>query len=155
MIFREAVIGDIAQIQFIRNSVTENMLSDPGLVTDKDCEEYLTVRGKGWVCEVNGAIVGFAIADLKADNVWALFVHPQWHGKRIGKRLHDTMLDWYFSKGKERLWLSTSPLTRAEKFYRMGGWTETGKYGKGEIKFEMTRSEWNQCRPEEGSSDIE
>lgn len=44
MLIREATIDDIRQIQIVRNSVKENTLSDPGLVTDNDCEEYLTVR---------------------------------------------------------------------------------------------------------------
>ena len=97
MIFREAQISDIPQIQVVRNSVKENMLSDPALITDKDCEEFLTKRGKGWVCEIENSIVGFAIADLQDDNIWALFLHPDHEGKGIGKALHDTMLNWYFS----------------------------------------------------------
>ena len=36
MIYREAAIRDIAQIQFVRNAVKENRLSDPALVPDKD-----------------------------------------------------------------------------------------------------------------------
>jgi hypothetical protein len=47
MIIREEKIDDIKQIQIIRNSVSEITLSDPNLVTDKDCEEFITVRGKG------------------------------------------------------------------------------------------------------------
>lgn len=47
--FREAVVADIPQIQLVRNSVRENMLSDPSLVTDAACCEYLTIRGIGWV----------------------------------------------------------------------------------------------------------
>lgn len=69
MTFREAKIEDIKQIQIVRNSVKENTLSNPDLVTDKDCEEFLTQRGKGWVCEIENRIVGFAIADLKKDNI--------------------------------------------------------------------------------------
>jgi len=65
MIIREAKIEDIKQIQIVRNSVTENTLSNPNLVTDEDCKEFITVRGKGWVCEIDKEIVGFAIADLK------------------------------------------------------------------------------------------
>jgi hypothetical protein len=45
-------------------------------------------------------------------------------------------------KRKENVWLSTSPGTRAEQFYRKAGWKETGIYGKGEIKFEMTKEEF-------------
>ncbi len=52
MLFREATIDDIKQIQIVRHSVKENVLSNPLLVTAADCENFLTVRGKGWVCEV-------------------------------------------------------------------------------------------------------
>ena len=97
MNFREAKIDDIKQIQIIRNSVTENILSNPDLVSDKDCEEYLTIRGKGWVCEINTEIVGFSIVDLKEDNVWALFVIPKYEKLGIGRKLHYVaLIGFYF-----------------------------------------------------------
>ena len=136
MIFRKAQIDDIKQIQFVRNAVKENTLSNPALVTDADVEEYLFHRGKGWVCLVDNTVIGFSIVDLKENNIWALFVHPNHEGKGIGKKLHDLMLDGYFEQTKEKVWLGTSPNTRAEKFYRMQGWKEVGVHGKGEIKFE-------------------
>ena len=141
MIFREANPVDIPQIQFVRNSVKENMLSDPALVPDKDCEEYMTVRGKAWVCEINERIVGFAYVDMKENNIWALFVQPEYAEKRIGKTLHDIMLNWYFSVTNKKVWLGTAPNTRAETFYRKQGWKEIGMHGK-EIKFEMTFDDW-------------
>jgi GNAT superfamily N-acetyltransferase len=143
MIFREAQTTDIPQIQIVRNAVKENMLSNPALVTDADVEEFIHVRGKGWVCEIEYTIVGFAIADLKDNNIWALFVHPDYAQKGIGKQLHDKMLDWYFAQGKNKVWLGTSPNTRAENFYRKAGWKETGTHGKDEIKFEMKIEDWN------------
>lgn len=143
MFFREAQINDILQIQVVRHSVKENVLSDPALVTDKDCEEFLTIRGKGWVCEIDGTVVGFSIADLKEKNIWALFVHPDHEAKGIGKKLHKEMLDWYFAQTKEKIWLGTAPNTKAEKFYRNNGWKEAGAHGKGEIKFEMSWEDWN------------
>lgn len=142
MIFREAEITDIPQIQVIRNLVKENVLSNPALVTDKDCENYMFNRGRGWVCEVDGSVVAFAIADLIDHNVWALFVQPGFEGKGIGKKLHDDMLDWYFDQTDLTIWLGTSPGTRAENFYRRAGWKEVGTHGKGEIKFEMTATSW-------------
>jgi GNAT superfamily N-acetyltransferase len=142
MQIREATIIDIPQIQIVRKSVLENKLSDPALVTDKDCEEYLTRRGKGWVCEIEGEIVGFAIADLLDNNIWALFLLPAYEKQGIGGLLHDTMLNWYFSKTAHPVWLSTAPATRAERFYRKMGWREIGSFGKGEIKFQMTLFEW-------------
>ena len=142
MIFREAKVADIQQIQVVRNSVKENMLSDPGLVTDDDCREFITVRGKGWVCEADNMIVGFSIADLKENNIWALFVRPEYEGMGIGKKLHELMLNWYFSQGKEMVWLGTAPNSRAALFYRKAGWKETGKHGEKEIKFEMNKTDW-------------
>jgi GNAT superfamily N-acetyltransferase len=142
MIFREADINDIKQIMIIRFAVKENILSSPALVTDKDCEEYITVPGKGWVCEIDNAVVGFAIADLQDKSIWALFVHPDYEKKGIGRKLHDDMLDWYFSKTKETVWLTTAPRTRTEMFYRKSGWKETGRKPNGEIKFELTINDW-------------
>ena len=142
MTIREARLDDIEQIQIVRNLVTENPLSNPGLVTDKDCEEFMFERGKGWVCEIDNEIVGFSIADLRDNNIWALFLNPQFEKRGIGRQLHDVMLDWYFTQTKEKVWLGTAPKTRAETFYRKSGWTEVGLHGKGEIKFEMTIDEW-------------
>lgn len=142
MIFREALISDIKKIQLVRNAVKENALSDPNLVTDEDCKEYLTVRGKGWVCELNDKIAGFAIVDLKGRNVWALFVRPEHEGKGIGKYLHDLMLDWYFQQTQEKIWLGTGFNTRAVGFYHNLGWIEVGKNGSKEVKFEMTFKDW-------------
>lgn len=142
MILREALITDIPQIQVVRNSVKENTLSDPGRVTDNDCEEFLTQRGKGWVCEIDNKVVGFSIVDLTENNIWALFMDPEFEGRGMGRQLHDTMLDWYFTQTKTPLWLGTSPSTRAEIFYRKSGWTEVGTHAKGEIKFEMTYGQW-------------
>ncbi len=146
MTIREAKIEDIQQIQKVRNSVTENTLSNPDLVTDKDCEEFITKRGKGWVCEIDNQIVGFAIADLKENNIWALFLDPKFEKKGIGKILHKTMLDWYFMQTKKTVWLGTAFNTRAEQFYRKAGWTEVGTHGAKEIKFEMTYTDWKKAR---------
>lgn len=142
MAFREATLQDIPQIQIVRHAVKENVLSDPGLVTDADCANYLVNRGKGWVCELDEKIIGFAIADLVDDNIWALFVDPCFERQGIGRKLHELMLDWYFSQGKTKVWLSTSPNTRAFSFYKKAGWLETGIHGRNEIKFEMQSADW-------------
>ncbi len=142
MPIREATIADIPAIQVVRNAVRENRLSNPGLVTDQDCADMLTIRGKGWVCEIETSVIGFAIADLQGRNIWVLFLDPEFERQGIGRQLHDTMLRWYFSQTDETVWLSTSPGTRAEHFYRCAGWSETGTHGNGEIKFEISYSEW-------------
>lgn len=145
-IFREATVADIKAIFVVRYSVKENMLSETDLVDENMCESYLTERGKGWVCEIDGEIVGFAIADLKDNNIWALFLKPEYEKQGIGRQLHAIMLDWYFSKTQKTVWLGTNPNTRAELFYRKAGWKEVGTHGEGEIKFEMTFKDWRQVR---------
>jgi len=142
VIIREAKVDDIKEIQIVRNSVTENILSNPGLVTDEICETFITVRGKGWVCETDNRIVGFAIVDLKEHNIWALFLHPDFERKGIGQILHKTMLDWYFEQTHKTVWLGTGFNTRAEQFYRKAGWKEVGTHTPEEIKFEMTYNDW-------------
>lgn len=142
MIIREATIHDIPAIQIVRNAVKENQLSNPLLVTDEDCEEFMNKRGKGWVAEEDNKIVGFAIADLQDNNIWALFLLPAYEKQGIGKQLHDKMMDWFFAQTKNTCWLGTEPHTRAAGFYKAAGWKEVGMNGSKEIKFEMSFEDW-------------
>lgn len=146
MLFRQATKADIPQIQIVRNAVKENTLSDPALVPDSDVEDYILNRGRGWVCEIGNAIVGFSIVSVTDKNVWALFIQPGYEKMGIGRRLHDEMINWYFGQTETTIWLGTAPGTRAESFYRKAGWTEVGRHGKGEVKFEMKAAEWQQLQ---------
>jgi GNAT superfamily N-acetyltransferase len=148
MEFREATKADLQDIMNVRFSVTENVLSDPSLVTIEDCDDFIFRRGKGWVCEVDEAVVGFSIVDLVENNIWALFVRPEFAQRGIGKQLHDLMLDWYFTQTQQTVWLGTDPGTRAEAFYRKSGWRHVGWHGK-EFKFEMTYTNWFQLKNKE------
>ena len=141
MNFRQAIPEDIPQIQIVRNSVKENQLSNPNLIPDDLVEEFITKRGKGFVCEIDDIIVGFSIVDFVENNVWALFLLPEFEGKGIGKKLHQLMLDEYFSKTKETIWLSTEANSRAENFYKKQGWKNAGFHGN-EVKFEMSFEDW-------------
>ncbi|WP_412476218.1 GNAT family N-acetyltransferase [Flavobacterium sp. TBRC 19031] len=142
MKIREATINDIDNYMIVRMAVKENVLNNPALVPKQDNVDYLTKYGKGWVCEIENTIVGFSIVGLQQRNVWALFVHPEFEGKGIGKKLHDVMIDWYFKQTNENIWLGTEFNTRAEQFYRNAGWVEVGTNGDDEIKFEMIYSDW-------------
>ncbi|NEM96813.1 GNAT family N-acetyltransferase [Pontibacter burrus] len=143
MLFRRATIADIAGMSRVRMAVKENILSNPDLVTPASYREMIEEKGAGWVCEVDQAIVGFAIVDLSDANIWALFVDPNHDKKGIGRKLHDLMLNYSFEQGTDKLWLSTGPGTRAESFYRKAGWQQTGVTKSGEIRFEMERGDYN------------
>jgi GNAT superfamily N-acetyltransferase len=142
MVFREATLADIPALFEVRYAVTENVLRNRALVTTESTADYLTRRGKGWLCEVEGQVVGFAIADLQDYSIWALFVRPEFVGCGIGKQLHHLMLAWYFAQTSETVSLSTAPGTRAEEFYRRHGWQQTGHTSSGEVRFEMTQEQW-------------
>ncbi|MHA4893775.1 N-acetyltransferase family protein [Pedobacter sp. PWIIR3] len=143
MKYRGAQLSDIKQMQVVRHLVKENTLSNPDLVPDKDVAYYITVKGKGWVCEVDGIVVGFSIVDLEEKSVWALFVDPAHAEKGIGKELHRLMIDWYFKQTKDKIMLGTAPNTRAERFYALQGWDNVGSYSNGETKFELSFDNWN------------
>jgi GNAT superfamily N-acetyltransferase len=140
MIIRKAILADIDQMHAIRMAVRENVLSDPTLISEQDYANYLENRGSGWVVEVGDRVLGFSIVDLADHNVWALFVHPDFEKKGIGRLLHDELLDWYFSQTEETIWLGTEVNSRAANFYRSAGWVETGKQGSNEIRFEFYAS---------------
>lgn len=142
MKIRQAVTADIGSIQRVRHAVKENRLSDPSLVPDADVEDYISRRGRGWVALSGDRIIGFSIVSVTDHNVWALFIDPEYEGRGAGRLLHDVMMEWYFSQTDSTAWLSTSPGTRAEGFYRKAGWIQNGSHGKGEIRFEMSRTTW-------------
>ena len=137
MLLRHATLLDIPQMHVIRTAVKENILSDPNLITPQDYAEYLEDRGAGWVVEIEHQIVGFAIVDFQENNVWALFVHPDFEKRGVGRMLHDQLISAYFARTSQTLWLGTEPNSRAEAFYRKAGWKEVGMHGSDEIKFEF------------------
>jgi len=135
---RVAGSADIAAIQRVRHSVRENRLTS-GVITDADVQRHLELLGRGWVIEVEGEVVAFAVGDATIGNIWALFVDPRHERRGYGRRLHDTMIEWLWEKGLEHLWLSTERGTRAEGFYRAAGWRDAGLTPHGEQAFVLDR----------------
>lgn len=127
---------DVAGIQRVRHSVRENRLTSRA-IGDDEVVDYLERRGRGWVVEVEGEVVAFAIGDAQTGNIWALFVDPGHEGRGHGRRLHDEMVAWLWSRGLARLSLSTESGTRAERFYERAGWRSCGLTPSGEMAFEM------------------
>jgi GNAT superfamily N-acetyltransferase len=136
---RQALASDIAGIQRVRQSVRENRLVST-VISDVDVEEAIEKIGRGWVIESAGQVVAFAIGNAQNGNIWALFVHPEHERLGYGRRLHDTMVDWLWSQGLERLWLTTAPGTRAQSFYESAGWQLVGSTQHGELRYEMQRA---------------
>lgn len=139
MLVRPALEADIPAMHAIRLAVQENRLSDPQRIGEDSYRPHVA-NGGAWLAEVDGRPVGFAILDAAMQNVWALFVHPQAERAGIGRALEARMLAWAQQRGLDRLWLATSPGTRAEHFYAASGWTRAGLTDTGEVRFERTIS---------------
>ena len=135
-IFRRADRADVPGIQRVRHSVRENRLVSR-IIEDEEVVEAIDRTGRGWVVEEDGQIIAFAIGNSSSGNVWALFVDPEHEGCGHGRKLHDEMLSWLWSIGLRRLWLSTSPGTRAQRFYERAGWQQYGVSESGELLFEQ------------------
>lgn len=134
---RKAKVSDVKAINHLRLQVRENVLSDPGLVTEDMTRDAITRLGRGWVFEEHGVILGFSIALEESRSVWALFVLPEHEGRGIGHQLLNAAVNWLWSRGVERITLGTDPGTRAEQFYRDRGWRVIGSRENGEILFEL------------------
>jgi len=135
---RQALPSDAAEMHRVRLSVQENRLTSVVLSEDNYVEAVVK-RGRGWVVELQGVIVAFAVGDSSSGSIWALFVEPGNEGRGYGRRLHDIMVGWLWERGHDRLWLTTEPGTRAERFYREAGWERVGAVPSGEVRFELKR----------------
>jgi GNAT superfamily N-acetyltransferase len=138
-LLRQATRADIDAIFDVRYAVTENRLQ-PGKIDAEDVRREIEDSGRGWVVEVAGRIVGFAIGNALSGNIWALFVLPGHQGQGHGQRLHDSMVAWLWSQGLTQLWLSTGIGSRAEAFYARNGWQADGPYSATDNRWQLTRS---------------
>ena len=136
---RQARRDDVAAMQRVRMSVRENRLVSTTFGDDAYVEA-IEITGRGWVVEVDGDIVAFAVADARDGGIWALFVDPAHEGQGYGRRLHDAMVSWLRAQGFERLWLTTEAGTRAERFYLNAGWQRAGSAAPGEVRLELAVS---------------
>lgn len=135
---RQATRADIPAINDVRYAVRENT-APRGFITEEQVRSQIEDTGRGWVIDVDGHVVGFAIGNATDGNIWALFVHPDHAGRGYGRELHDTMVDWLWSRGLTMLWLTTDPASRARRFYALAGWREAGPTPKGEVRLELDR----------------
>jgi GNAT superfamily N-acetyltransferase len=122
---RRADRRDIARILEIRAGVRENRLRDPSHVTVEDVRWFVDHPGI-FVWEEDNKIVGFSGADPRNGSIFALFVEEGYEHRGIGKALFERACKVLDESKFPRMWLTTCPGTRAERFYRSAGWQVTG-----------------------------
>lgn len=139
VVLRQAVRNDIPGMHRVRLAVRENRLTSTAIREEHYVPE-IEVTGRGWVVTEAGSVVAFAVGNRATQNIWALFVDPECEGRGYGRRLHDAMVDWLFAQGVPFVWLSTSPGTRAQRFYEVAGWKFCRVLPNGERYYELRRS---------------
>lgn len=139
LVLRRAMVADIPAMSRVRIAVRENALSNPGRITEQMYRDYLDERGRGWVAELEGQIIGFSYADRTDGSIWALFVDPAREGLGAGKRLLRLAVDWLFEIGFDEIRLGTAAHTRADRFYAAQGWTREDMKDDVEVWFRLRR----------------
>jgi GNAT superfamily N-acetyltransferase len=130
---RKATRADYPRISEIRFAVRENRPSNPAAI--EALVEWLFDNSTFWVWEEDGAIQGFSAADRRDGSICALFVHPAREGRGIARALLPLACNELKASGHVTAVLTTEAGTRAERFYRTGGWIEIGRQDDGQIIF--------------------
>src|SRR5262249_49920625 len=107
MSIRIATRADTPELQIIRSSVTENVLTS--IITEEMIIDVMEKYGRIWIYDLEGQVVGFSAADKRTSNIWALFVLSAWEKRGIGKRLLHEAVQWLWLEGARTIWLTTDP----------------------------------------------
>ncbi|HZH43719.1 MAG TPA: GNAT family N-acetyltransferase [Lysobacter sp.] len=136
---REATAADIDAMHRIRLDVRENRLSDPTWLTPAVYRACLGDTGVAntWVAESADGVLGFCVARVPEQDIWALFVNPAHEGRGIGRALLATATRWLFAHEVPMVTLGTTPDTRADRFYRDAGWQRGEIDAKGEVRYRL------------------
>lgn len=139
-VLRQAQRADIPGMHRVRLAVRENRLTSSA-IREEHYVPQIETTGRGWVVVEGDEVVAFAVGNRDEQNIWALFVDPPHERMGYGRRLHDVMVEWLFAQGVARIWLSTDPGTRAQRFYEAAGWRFGHVLPDGEHYYELCRAE--------------
>ena len=130
MKIREIEVADIPALFAVRvvtheNRMTLEELSAVG-VTPESVRRRLESSFRGWLCEVDERVVGFAMGDGATGEMEVIAVLPEFVGRGIGSALLRRVEAWLIAQGCTRLWLTTDvdPNLKAYRFYRAHGWQD-------------------------------
>ncbi len=130
MTFREITPRDIPAVFDVRIAVRENAYTREGLysegITEPAVEDMLGTSHRGWLCERDSKVVGFAMANRETGEFWVIAVLPEYEGRGIGSKLLNLAENWLWEIGWKEIWLWTSldSRLRAYSFYKKHGWVD-------------------------------
>ena len=134
--FQKITAADVDQLFAVRSSVRENPFSIDALaregITVKSVTESLGNSHDGYLCKSADVVAGFAMADVKAGELWVIAVLPEYERRGIGRELLRLTEELLWSAGHASIWLWTGGDrgTRAFRLYMSAGWTESELKGR-------------------------
>jgi len=131
--YRKAEPQDALECIIIRGKTRENAISAEQLeergITPESLQGGIAEGAlPGFVCTVDGKIVGYSFGDRDSGEVIVLALLPEYEGKGIGKVLLNMLVEEFAAQGYTKLFLgcTTDPNARSYGFYRHLGWRSTG-----------------------------
>ena len=128
--FREITASDIPAIFDVRVATWHNdnghqEMTEMG-ITPETVKTMLDSTHRGWLCEVDGQVVGFAMGNIESGEMWVIAVLKEYECRGIGKQLLNRVEQWLFDNDWSEIWLTTDldESMRAVQFYRSQGWTD-------------------------------
>ncbi|ACB77417.1 GNAT family N-acetyltransferase [Opitutus terrae] len=122
--------SDIPALFAVRVATDENRLTREQLallgITEASVLQRMHGTFRGWLCECDGRVVGFAMGDRATGEMWVIAVLPDYIKRGFGSQLLRAVEDWLARAGCTELWLTTGsdPQLRAYAFYRHRGWED-------------------------------
>ncbi len=86
---------------------------------------------EGWICECDGKVVGFSMANRGTGEFWVMAVLPEYEKRGIGSKLHDQAMDWLISLGWKESWLGVLQDIQVNGygFFKKRGWVDAEMRG--------------------------
>lgn len=129
--YREIVADDMPSIFDVRVATWHNdrgreEMTELGITPESVREMLKEGSHRGWLCEADGRVVGFAMGDRTNGEMWVIAVLQEFEGLGVGKQLLGLVEQWLAKEGWSEIWLTTDPdeTMRCVGFYRHLGWTD-------------------------------
>jgi len=123
--------SDVRSLFKVRVATRENAMSLAELeslgITEDSIKVAIEHSHCGWLCEIEGKTVGFAMGDSDCGEMTVIALLPEYECKGIGSQLLMNVENWLHSKGCNEIWLTTDidPDLRAYGFYLKQGWHDS------------------------------
>ena len=95
-------------------------------ITHASVRAMLEDSHRGWLCESDVGVVGFAMGNRGTGEMGVIAVLQTYEDRGIGRELLTRVENWLWSEGWEEIWLTTDTdeAFRAVGFYGRLGWQD-------------------------------